>query len=159
VSARAAKGERVLAFEVGGVGYALPIRDVLEVADFADVARIPTLPASVASVMSLHGDALPLVGAAPLLDLPPGTLPRPEHALVIAGRSADKGVLALPVDRVRGLAEVNLGPQRGTELVIDRLPIDGRIVSVLDAGRLVARAAELIEQSAGVAEPARGGTE
>ena len=67
--------------------------------------------------------------------------------------SATPGSLArmgMPVDRVIGLVDLELGDGRSAsgELVVDRRPIDGRIVHILDPVALVARAEEVIEDAA-----------
>ena len=53
-------------------------------------------------------------------------------------------MLALPVDHVLGLVD---GPHRrrgGRRLIVERRPLEGRVVNVLDPRRLVEGAAEVI---------------
>ncbi|HVP29603.1 MAG TPA: chemotaxis protein CheW [Myxococcota bacterium] len=143
----AGDGERLLTFEVGGAAYGLPIHDVLEVADVGRVACVPTLPRAVAGVVNHHGDALPVVSRALVFELDEAGLPAPQHLLVLGDRPADTGRVGLPVDRVLGLAHAPGLVPRGSELVAERRPIDGRVVHVLSTGRLLARVAEAIEHA------------
>lgn len=139
---------RLVLFEVAGSAYALPIADVLEVLESAPVAAIPTLPVTAAGVVNHHGDALPLVSRETLLEAP-AAASRPEHVLVLGAPGMEAGRLGVPVDRVLGLVDVPLGPRAGDGMVVERRPIRGRIVAVLDAARLLERAERAIEQVGG----------
>jgi len=75
---------------------------------------------------------------------------------VLARNQEDRGALGLPVDRILGLVDGAGGSARGADAVVERRPIDGRVVSVLDARRLLERAAENIERSVLGAEPGEG---
>lgn len=154
--------ERLITFEVAGAAYALPIADVLEVAEVGTVACIPTLPLGVAGVVNLHGDALPVVDRAALFEVGDAALAAPEHLLVIAGRSgAESANLGVPVDRIFGLAGGRGGVARDPSGVVERRPIDGRVVTILDTRRLLERAAAAIERAVetGFAEQTQGGEE
>lgn len=139
--------ERLLTFEVGGSIYGLPIASVLEVSEVGAISSIPTVPPSTAGVMNLHGDALPVVRRSTLLEVEEAGLPAPAHVLVIAPRPSGGARLGLPVDRIIGLVDGAAANSTGTELVAERRPIDGRVVSILDPRRLVARAGEAIENA------------
>jgi chemotaxis-related protein WspB len=155
-------GCRMLTFEIGGAAYALPIADVIEVSEVARTACIPTLPQKVAGVVNHHGDALPVVSRALLFGLDDAALPPPEHLLVVGDGGAESGRLGLPVDRVLGLASVDEALPRSTTLISARRPLAGRIVHILCTDRLLARAAQAIEQavdrSAGRGQPGQGGS-
>jgi chemotaxis signal transduction protein len=153
VSAPFAGGsDRLLTFSVGGAIYALPIASVLEVAEAGGSACIPTVPASSAWVMNYHGDALPVVRSADLLELDPASVPAPEHVLVITTRQASTPSLGLPVDRILGLVDGAGAAARDRGPIAERRPLDGRVANVLDAQRLVAKAREVIEQTLGRGE-------
>lgn len=141
------RGARLLTFEIGGAAYALPIADVLEVSEVGRTACIPTLPPTVAGVVNHHGDALPVVARSLLFDLAEDSLSPPEHLLVIGDGPVEAGRLGLPVDRVLGLASIEEALPRSAALVAARRPIDGRIVHILSTDRLLARAAQAIEQA------------
>ncbi|MCL4685435.1 chemotaxis protein CheW [Myxococcota bacterium] len=138
---------RLLLFEVSGTTFALPIADVLEVMEIAPIAGIPGLPRRLAGVMNHHGDALPVVSREALFEVSEANLVPARHVLVLAERGGEAGHLGVPVDDVVGLADAALGPPQLGELVAERLSLRDRVTSVLEARRLVARAAALIEMS------------
>ncbi len=144
----AGSGERLLTFEVGSAAFALPILDVHEVSEPGAVGPVPSLPRSVGGVMHYHGDALPVVSAARLLDLPDGPETKPEHVVVVAERSGGEPRLGIPVERVLGLADVEPSGARSPGMLTVRIPIDGRVTGVLDAEMLCSRAADLIGAAA-----------
>ena len=136
---------RLIVFEVGGSAYAIPIADVIEVTEHAPWAGVPGLPRHLAGVINHHGDALPVLSREALLEPASAPLPEPENVLVLAAPGGETGRLGLPVDRVLGLADAPLGAPQGSGVVVERLPLRGRIVSVLDGRRMLSRAAEWIE--------------
>jgi len=138
---------RLVLFEVSGAAYAIPIAEVLEVMETPPTAGIPGLPRRLAGVVNHHGDALPLVSREALFDVSGAPLPPPQHVLVLAERDGESGSLGVPVDRVVGLADAALSPHQEPGLVVERLPVRGRVTSVLDTRRLLGRAAALIEGS------------
>jgi chemotaxis signal transduction protein len=153
---------RLLTFEIGSSLFALPIEGVYEVAEMAELACIPTLPRDVAGVINYRGDALPVVRRERLLDPGAGALASPQHVLVISDRPSSPPCLGLEVDRVLGLVdngsfaqrtggERSSGPHRldgrDGDPVTERRPLDGRMLQVVDAPRLVARARKVIEDA------------
>jgi chemotaxis signal transduction protein len=146
-SVAAGGSERLLTFTLAGSVYALPIASVLEVAEAGGDACIPGVPSRAARVMNYHGDALPVVRSAVLLDLDEASVPAPEHVLVITSRATNTPSVGLPVDRILGLVDGPGASALGHEPIAERRPLDGRVVNVLDAQRLVARAREVIEQT------------
>lgn len=138
---------RLLTFEVGGSLYALPIACVVEVAEASAMACIPTLPLEQVGVINSHGDALPVMRRETLLEIDASELPEPSHVLVIAPRPNGGAKLGLGADRIEGLVIGDGARARGAGPVAERRSIDGRLVFVLDAERLVARAGEAIEAS------------
>ena len=164
-------GDRMLTFEVGAAVYALPIEAVLEVAEADRATCVPGIPSNVAGVMNLHGDPLPLIASGLLLaggeEVDGGQAAGAESAsvearsadevdqgvlraqvLVVSDRSEEAGLLGMSVDRVLGLVDGFTRSGRSQSLVVERRPVEGRVVSVLDPGRLVARAEEIIERAA-----------
>jgi chemotaxis signal transduction protein len=139
--------ERLLTFDVGGHVYAVPIAHVSEVADLGRLAAVPTVSRTVGGVMNHHGDALPVVHRGVLFDTAADAPGEPQHVLILAPGGADGPEFGLPVDRVRGLVDGVGGSARSADAVVERRPIDGRVVSVLDTVRLMARAVEAIERS------------
>ncbi len=151
--------DRLLTFEVSEAVYALPISEVLEVVEVGRICCVPTLPIGCGGVMNWHGDALPVVWPDLLLDrgecrsredaVDEGVAESDQQVLVLSDRSDDRARMALPIDRVLGLVDGSAWLRHGAELVVERRSVDGRVVSVLDPRRLVARAVEVIEQEAG----------
>ena len=160
---------RLLTFEVDGHIYALPIGGILEVAGAGAIRGVPTLPRSLAGVMNWHGDALPVVatrlivtpsedaeemdpadlggGVAGMADAAPLEA---EHVLVVSDRIGEPARLGLPIDSVLGLVDDSQRShaEMGEQVVVERRSVDGRVVSVLDPRRLVARANQVIERLA-----------
>ena len=136
--------EKLVTFEVNGAAWALPIRDVLEVAEVGRVALVPTLPREVGGVVNHHGDALPVLARGTLFEGDTAAV-HPRHLLVLAGRPGDAaGKLGLPVDRILGIVPGRGGAAREPSGVVERRPMDGRVVSILDTKRLLERAATSI---------------
>ena len=142
----ASREERLITFEVAGAAYALPIADVLEVAEVGPRCPVPSLPEAVGGVMNHHGDALPVVDPSVLFDVAGLELPPPAHLLVL-GEGGDAASLALPVDRICGLVPGRGGSTREPSGIVERRSLEGRVVSILDTNRLLARAAAAIEQA------------
>jgi chemotaxis signal transduction protein len=153
--------DRLLTFEFEDVRYALPIAWVLEVAEKDRVTSVPSLALPMGAVMNWHGEALPLIATELLLGRDRdevGATPfgaattvgyAQEQVLVIASNPGRPACLGMPVDRVIGL--VNGGGDlirpSGEGVVVERRPIDGRIIHVLDPAVLVARGGEVVESA------------
>ena len=139
--------ERLVTFDVGGTVYGLSIADVLEVADVGRLACVPTLPPHLGGVMNHHGEVLPVLARSVLFEVAEAELSPATHLLVLAGSKGEAhGRLGIPVDRILGLAESGAGATGESSGVVERRPIDGRVVSILDTERLVARARSAIER-------------
>jgi len=150
---------RLLTFVFEDVHYALPIAWVVEVSEKDRVASVPSMALPVGGVMNWHGEALPLVATELLLGRDrdeAGATPfgaattvgyAQEQVLVVSKRPGSSGCLGVPVDGVVGLIDGGGGRDRhvGESLVVERRPVDGRIVHVLDPATLVARGGEVIE--------------
>jgi len=153
--------DRLLTFIFDDVRYALPIAWVVEVAEKDRVTSVPSMALPVGGVMNWHGEALPLVATELLLGRDrdeAGATPfgaattvgySQEQVLVIAEKPGSSACLGMPVDHVIGL--VDGGGERirhpGASLIVERRPIEGRIVHILDPATLVARGGEVIESA------------
>ena len=153
-------GDRLLMFLFEDVRYALPIAWVVEVAEKDRVTSVPSLALPIGGVMNWHGEALPLVATELLLGRDrdeAGATPfgaattvgyAQEQVVVVSAKPGSAGRLGIPVDRVVGLLEGRADEiRRGDGLVVERRPVEGRIVHVLDPIALVARGAEVIESA------------
>jgi chemotaxis signal transduction protein len=153
--------DRLLTFMFDDVRYALPIAWVVEVAEKDRVTSVPSMALPVGGVMNWNGEALPLVATELLLGRDrdeAGATPfgaaitvgyAQDQILVVAEKPGSSACLGMPVDRVIGLVEGGGENNRhtGESLVVERRPIDGRIVHVLDPAALVARGGEVIESA------------
>ena len=100
MSAAPDQTDRLLAFELAGTLYALPITDVVEVAEVGPLSAVPMLPLAVGGVVNHHGDALLVLDGPTLLERPPCEA-RPTHLLVLARDPDDPACFGLPVDGIR----------------------------------------------------------
>jgi chemotaxis signal transduction protein len=152
--------ERLLTFAFDDIRYALPIAWVVEVAEKDRVTSVPSIPLPVGGVMNWHGEALPLVATELLLGREEaGATPfgaattvgyAQEQVLVVSERPGSPARLGIPVDRVIGLVD-GAGaamPQGSAGLVVERRPLEGRMLHILDPATLVARGGEVIESAA-----------
>jgi chemotaxis signal transduction protein len=156
-AARDSSSDRLLVFEVGGTLYALPIGDIAEVTEVGRIASVPTLHAAVGGVMNHHGDALPILHREALFDVGGEALPEPQNLLILGQSPDDADRLGLPVDSVFGLVEGAGGTAHGADAVVERRPIGGRLVNVLDPHRLLVQAVQVIEESVLGADAMQGG--
>jgi CheW-like protein len=135
----------VIVFAIGAVRYALELRWVREVTSLGFVTNVPSAPPVLGGVCNLHGVILPVIDLGALLDGPPGPPARQgDGALVLETEGV---VCALRVDQVDHVA--SLYETGGA--VFDGA---GRPLTLLDPGRLVRRAVELVtEAGASAADP------
>ena len=141
---------RLLAFELAGALYALPITDVAEVTEVGPLSAVPMLPVALGGVLNHHGDALLVVDGAALLERAAGA-ERPTHLLVLARDPDDPDRFGLPVDHIHGLVDGPPVSARGASPVAQLRPIGGRLMHVLDPRRLLERAQATIERSMSLA--------
>jgi hypothetical protein len=136
----------VIVFASGAVRYALELRWVREVVSLGFVTTVPTAPVALGGVCNLHGTILPVIDLGALLG---GALGPParqgDGALVL---EMDGVVCALRVDQVEHVVSL----YEAGDGVIDGA---GQQVALLDPGRLVRRAVELVTE-AGAAAAADG---
>jgi purine-binding chemotaxis protein CheW len=132
----------VIIFTVGAVRYALELRWVREVVSLGFVTTVPTAPLALAGVVNLHGTIVPVVDVGVLIDGVPGAPARQgDGALVL---EVEEMLCALRVDQVDHVASLHEADGE----VIDAT---GRLLRLLDPGKLVRRALTLV---AGGAEQA-----
>ena len=155
-AAGSGQSERLLAFELAGALYALPITDVAEVTEVGPLSAVPMLPITVGGVLNHHGDALLVLDGAVLLERAPGAA-RPTHLLVLARDPDDPARFGLPVDGIHGLVDGPASAARGASPVAQLRPIGGRLMHVLDPRRLLERARATVECSMGSPVSTGGG--
>ena len=140
-------GDRLLSFEIHDALFALPIAGVLEVADAGHRACVPTLPPDLAWVCNYRGDVLPVLCRERLLELGEDPSCESEHVLVVAHPHSGVACFGLGVDGVLGFVEGRLLVERASDLIVERRPVDGRLVAILDPGLLVERARQVIAEA------------
>lgn len=143
---------RLLAFEVAGGLFALPIAEVAEVAEVGELAAVPMLARSIGGVVNHHGDALFVLDGAVLLERSPEAS-RSLHLLVLARDPDDPERFGLPVDRIHGLVDGPPVSARGPGLIAARRPEGDRLLHILDPRRLFEHAAATVERSMAGAHP------
>jgi chemotaxis signal transduction protein len=125
----------VIVFTIGAVRYALELRWVREVVSLGFVTSVPTAPSALGGVCNLHGAILPVLDVGVLLDDVPGLPARQgDGALVV---EAEGLVCALRVDQVDHVASLHETAGAVTDAT-------GRPLQLLDPGRLIRRALELV---------------
>ena len=125
----------VILFTIGSVRYALELRWVREVVSLGFVTNVPTAPPALGGVCNLHGAIVPVLDVGVLLTGEPGLPARQgDGALVVEFEGM---VCALRVDQVDHVA--SLHETGGT--VTDAT---GRPLQLLEPGRLIHRAVELV---------------
>lgn len=142
--------DRLMTFEVSGTLFALPIADILEVLEQKGMSCVPTLPREKGGVINWHGEALPVVAPHLLLGGEPIAIRGSDEVcqfLVITDHPDAPAQLGLPIDGVTGLIDGAPGRVRGDDVVVERRPLEDRVVSVINPQRLVARAALVIESA------------
>ncbi len=146
---------RLLVFTVHDRDCALPCEAVREVLPLPRLWRAPAMPPPVAGLLNLGGDPVPvlamdrLLGLVPMGDAPP--LGFYAHLLLVEGQG--HGRLALLVARAQSVATAPESALRPVSpdstlngCVAAEVELDGRLVHLLDAGRLLLeREAQMLE--------------
>ena len=113
---------------LGTERYALPIRDVIEVAELEQLTTVPGAPRTVMGVQNLRGQVVPVVDLGAVLG-PAGTNER--GAIVIVDDAGDPAGLA--VDSLLDVATVE-ATERADEPLRGSAMVDGALVGILDVG-------------------------
>ncbi len=140
--------ERFLSFSLAGEVYAVALAGILETDRLPRLTRVPGLPAWAIGVSNLRGSILPVVDLRRLLSLEEAENPQEGRILVVRPAPGD-APSALVVDRLEGVALLAAADLHPAPLWLDNkiLPylegigsFKGRLVNVLDLGRLFAAA-------------------
>lgn len=119
----------VLAFDLAGQAYALPLEQVSEVLPLpADVAALPRTDAAMLGVMRLRGEILPLASLRVLLGLP-AAAPQASDRVVVA--SLGDARVGLAVDRLRAIVRAPESAISPVPAVLNRGAGEARIEAVL----------------------------
>lgn len=135
--AAGAAAHRFLVASIGGVSYAVPLRQVDEISPPMAVTRVPRAPAGVAGVMNHRGDLLPVVDLAEILGHAAGhgATASPDRRLLIV--AALGGRVAVLSDRAPDLVAIDPAERqslRGAQPpgVTHLVARPGGLLSVLD---------------------------
>jgi chemotaxis signal transduction protein len=138
--------ERFLSFSLAGEVYAVALAGILETDRLPRVTRVPGLPAWAIGVSNLRGAILPVVDLRRLLNLEEAENPHEGRILVVRPSPSEPPVV-LVVDRLEGVAllapnELHPAPVWLDGKILPYLEgigsFKGRLVNVLDLGRLFA---------------------
>ncbi|TMQ03798.1 MAG: chemotaxis protein CheW [Deltaproteobacteria bacterium] len=125
----------VIIVTIGGARYAVELRWVREVVSLGFVTVVPTAPTAIGGVCNLHGAILPVLDVGVLLGAAMGLPARQgDGALVV---EAEGVVCALRVDQVDHVASLY-------ETAGEVRDAAGRPMVLLEPGRLIRRALELV---------------
>jgi purine-binding chemotaxis protein CheW len=130
----------VLAFTLAGESYGVEIAYIREVCQLKDLTPLPGLPPSVAGVMNLRGRILAVFDLRRFFELPARGITELNRVIVLGKDGDELGLLADAIDGVRDMAasELREGQSARSGGKDNFLKgIDGRMMALLDAGRLL----------------------
>jgi purine-binding chemotaxis protein CheW len=130
----------LLAIELDGTPYALPVERVREIVRMRPITPMPRVPQAVRGVIALRGEVIQVLDLRRRLGLPPAEPTRKSRIVVLHaedGRIA--GLLVDAVTEVLRLPESAIRPASGgeSEAVEALAGRDGRFVSLLDLERVM----------------------
>lgn len=141
---------RLVAFEVGGGRYALPVEDVEQIVRHEGITEVPQSPPFVEGVINVRGDVIPVVDVRRRFGLSEAGTARKSR--VIITRVGAK-LYGLHVDDVREIVEV---PDEQVQTRSIEVPgvrndvlravaeIDGELLIVLDMERILSTAVAVL---------------
>jgi len=138
--------KEMLAFNVGQQEFSIAMGSVREIRGWMPATPIPLAPHYVLGVVNLRGVVLPIIDLAQRLGFPP-TQPTSRHAIVVveSGRQAT----GLLVDSVSDIFTADgsqiqptpdIADQTAKQYVSGLIPLDGRLISVVDVDSLLFQA-------------------
>jgi purine-binding chemotaxis protein CheW len=160
---RSVAARNLVAFEVGGVAYAVDIQRVKEIVRPLPVVPLPHLPHGVIGVVDHRGDVTPIIDLRLRFGVPQASEAREVRWIVV---THEKRLLGLVVDRVSAVLGAQDAQTREPPAIAqgqrDRgiksaCSIGGRLVFVLDVDVVAAVADELSLPASPQALPAEGG--
>jgi purine-binding chemotaxis protein CheW len=133
---------RLILFQASDEWFALPIAWVREIQPLEGMTRVPNAPPEILGIMNLRGRILTLFSLATALGIPSGTRPI-THAVVLDFSDPDLhiGLAAQRIAQVREVpaTTVETASRDGVGALEGILGVDGRVVGLLDLGRVFAR--------------------
>jgi len=132
--------QQLLAVELDGVPYAIPVDRVREIVGLCPITPVPRVPAEVRGVISLRGEIVMVIDARRRLQLPPASPTRSSRIVVVVGDDGPgAGILVDAVTAVLRVAEDAFrSATPGEPGAVASLCRSGdRFVSVIDLERLL----------------------
>jgi len=130
----------LLAFELDGTGYALPVERVREIIRLREVTAMPRVPECILGVVALRGEIVQVLDLRRRLGLAPCEPTRRTRIIVLHGD--DDRVTGIQVDAVRDVfraaeAEIEPGPGHAGSVVAELCRRDVDFVSILDLDQVI----------------------
>jgi purine-binding chemotaxis protein CheW len=130
---------QLLAFQVAGTPYALPVERVREIVRVRPVTPMPRVPADVLGVISLRGEIVQVLDLRRRLRLGEAERTRATRVMIVhGGDGRAAGLLVDAVTEVMSVSEEDLQPPTGDAAAVESLFVRGeRFVSILDLDRVL----------------------
>ena len=129
---------QLLAFQVSGDAYALPVERVRGISRLRPVTPVPRAPAEMSGVVSLRGEMVQLIDLARRLGLEPAPAQRRSRIVVAFAGDGVAGLRVDAVNEVLRVSEDEIRPADGdADLVESLCVLGGRFVSLLDLDRVL----------------------
>ncbi len=140
-AAAARAPQPLLVFSLGEQAYGIPVADLQEVVPMAELSRPPGLPGVLAGFLNLAGRAVAVVRLDRLFGLPDRAPELYTPLLILRNPDCPLALLVEKVSRIVAVPPTALLPvptnQAFNDAVEGMLPLDGRVVLVLSAERLL----------------------
>jgi purine-binding chemotaxis protein CheW len=129
---------QLLAFQVAGTPYALPVERVREIVRVRPVTPMPRVPAEVLGLISLRGEIVQVLDLRRRLGLAEAEPTRASRVMIVHGGDGRvAGLLVDAVTEVMSVSEEELQPPSGDAAAVESLFVRGeRFVSILDLDRV-----------------------
>jgi purine-binding chemotaxis protein CheW len=132
---------RVCRITLEGEPFALDVAQAREVVVFEDLTSVPRAPAHVVGLANLRGEVMPIVDARPLLGLAAGRPGQRPRTLVVTADGLEAALVIEGMVSLEAQGEVvpsqDAGEERHARWAAGFLRRDGRLVPLLDAGKLL----------------------
>lgn len=148
---------QLVTFQVGSEEYGLDIAAITEVIRPLEVTALPHMPPFIRGVVNLRGAIIPIIDLRKRFGLPVSAQTARSARMLIL-RGAARGLLGCAVDGVREVLRVpatavEQAPEAarsgGADFVAGMVKTSGRLVILLDAGRILTREEQASLKEAG----------
>lgn len=138
-SSRSAPLRELVAFELAGDGYAIPVERAREVVRPGRITPLPHVPPSVLGVVPLRGEMVEVIDLRRRLGLPPAERTRRSRVVVLqAGDGSAAGLLVDAAAQVLRVPQEAVRPAASDSRSVEALVAHaGRFLSLLDVERVL----------------------